>query len=409
MPLSDTVIGARLRVEAHADLQLGVVLEERLVGERLEAQLVAGVRRVRDQLAQEDLLVAVQGVDHQVEQLLDLGLEAQGLFRGGVVHRSPRLIPNLTKLGAGAVTSIPVVRGRWICARIQKIDSNQSGCVKIGNHHCHTDTRGHPAMKTFQWMRTTLLGTCCLFFAAALPGAAWAQQQVVIVTSFPKELTEAYKKAFESQQPGRQGRDPEQAARSPGVAYVREAPATNKPDIFWVSAPDAFEVLSNGKAARQDRGARQGGAGEDRQLPDQRSQGLLLGQALAGYGLMWNTRYMKANKLPEPEGMGGPGEAGLFRPRRDVLAVALRHDAPHGRDHPAGRRLGQGLAADADDRGQLRRHHRAQLRRARRRQQRPVRHRPGDRFLRPRRRWPRASRSNSSILRSPPSCPPTSA
>ncbi|MDP1717043.1 MAG: extracellular solute-binding protein, partial [Burkholderiales bacterium] len=25
------------------------------------------------------------------------------------------------------------------------------------------------------------------------------------------------------------------------------------------------------------------------------------GQALAGYGLMWNTRYMKANKLPEPK------------------------------------------------------------------------------------------------------------
>ena len=26
-----------------------------------------------------------------------------------------------------------------------------------------------------------------------------------------------------------------------------------------------------------------------------------LGQALAGYGLMWNTRYLKANNLPEPK------------------------------------------------------------------------------------------------------------
>ena len=37
--------------------------------------------------------------------------------------------------------------------------------------------------------------------AAALwlaTAAAWAQQQVVVVTSFPKELTEAYKKAFEA-------------------------------------------------------------------------------------------------------------------------------------------------------------------------------------------------------------------
>ena len=68
---------ARLRVEAHADREVRVALEERAVGERLEAQLVAGVGGVGDQLAQEDLLVAVQGVDHQVEQLLDLGLEAE--------------------------------------------------------------------------------------------------------------------------------------------------------------------------------------------------------------------------------------------------------------------------------------------------------------------------------------------
>jgi phosphoglycerate transport regulatory protein PgtC len=27
---------------------------------------------------------------------------------------------------------------------------------------------------------------------------------------------------------------------------------------------------------------------------------MYLGQALAGYGLMWNTRYMAANKLPAP-------------------------------------------------------------------------------------------------------------
>ena len=30
-------------------------------------------------------------------------------------------------------------------------------------------------------------------------------------------------------------------------------------------------------------------------------QGQYLGQALAGYGMMWNTRYMAANKLPAPK------------------------------------------------------------------------------------------------------------
>jgi ABC-type maltose transport system permease subunit len=114
-------------------------------------------------------------------------------------------------------------------------------------------------------------------------------------------------------------------------------------------------------------------------------EGLYRGQALAGYGLMWNTRYMQAHKAADAQGVGRPDEAGLLRPPRDLGAVALGHDPPHLRDHPAGRGLGQRLEPDPADRRQLRRGHRAQLRRARRRAERPVRHRPGDRLLRPRR------------------------
>src|SRR5690606_5795242 len=45
-----------------------------------EAQLVSGVRCVGNELAQEDFLVAVQGMDHQMKQLLGFGLKAQGGF-----------------------------------------------------------------------------------------------------------------------------------------------------------------------------------------------------------------------------------------------------------------------------------------------------------------------------------------
>jgi hypothetical protein len=38
-------------------------------------------------LAQEDFLVGIQRMDHQLQQLLDLGLEAQGLFLGFNAHR----------------------------------------------------------------------------------------------------------------------------------------------------------------------------------------------------------------------------------------------------------------------------------------------------------------------------------
>ena len=67
MPLSDTVIVPRRLVVGDTDLQLGVVLEEGRIGQRLEAELVSGIGGVRDQLAQEDFLVAVQRVHHQVQ------------------------------------------------------------------------------------------------------------------------------------------------------------------------------------------------------------------------------------------------------------------------------------------------------------------------------------------------------
>jgi hypothetical protein len=73
---------AGLAVDGDADLQLGVAGIERVVVDGLEAQLVAGIRRIGDQLAQEDLAVAVERVDHEIEQLLDLGLESKCLFVG---------------------------------------------------------------------------------------------------------------------------------------------------------------------------------------------------------------------------------------------------------------------------------------------------------------------------------------
>ena len=84
--------------------------------------------------------------------------------------------------------------------------------------------------------------------------------------------------------------------------------------------------------------------------------------------------------------MGRPDQAGVVRPRGDERRRRAR--AP---PTSPSRRMLQGEGWDKGwtqllaDRRQLRRDHRAQLRRARRRQQRPVRHRPGDRLLRPRR------------------------
>ncbi len=142
------------------------------------------------------------------------------------------------------------------------------------------------------------------FFAAALlalaSAGAFAQQQVVIVTSFPKELTEAYKKAFEVKNPGIKVEILNKPTPA-GVAYIREAPATNKPDVFWVSAPDAFEVLSAEKLLAKIESPAKEVPAKIGNYPINDPKGYYLGQALAGYGIMWNTRYMKAHKLLDPK------------------------------------------------------------------------------------------------------------
>jgi len=130
--------------------------------------------------------------------------------------------------------------------------------------------------------------------------AAVAQQQITIVTSFPRDLTDVYKKAFETRNPGVKV-EVLNRGTSAAIAFVREAPAANKPDIFWASAPDAFEVLAKEKLlARAADLANPAVPKKVGAYPVNDPQGYYLGQALAGYGLMWNTRYMKANKVPEP-------------------------------------------------------------------------------------------------------------
>jgi len=134
--------------------------------------------------------------------------------------------------------------------------------------------------------------------ALAATGAV-AQQQVTILTSFPKELTAAYKAAFEKANPGARVEILNKGT-SAGVAYLRETRAGDRPDVFWASAPDAFEVLAkDGLLTKFDPGVK-GIPDKIGNYPVNDPQGFYRGQALAGYGLMWNTRYLAANKVPAP-------------------------------------------------------------------------------------------------------------
>jgi len=135
--------------------------------------------------------------------------------------------------------------------------------------------------------------------AAILSSAALADT-ITVVTSFPKELTEAYKKAYEKKYPNDKVEILNKGT-SQGIAYVREQAAGSRPEIFWASAPDAFEVLAGEKLlAKVDPGVA-GIPDKIGSYPINDPEGFYRGQALAGYGLMWNTRYLQANKLPAPK------------------------------------------------------------------------------------------------------------
>ena len=74
--------GAGVFVEGKRDGEVLGAEVDRAVGERLELQLVDGIARIGHKLAQEDLAVGVDRVDHEVEELLALCLElAHGVYR----------------------------------------------------------------------------------------------------------------------------------------------------------------------------------------------------------------------------------------------------------------------------------------------------------------------------------------
>ena len=137
---------------------------------------------------------------------------------------------------------------------------------------------------------------------AALLIAGLAQAgTVTVVTSFPKELTQAYKAAFEKANPTIKVEILNKNTVQ-GIAYVRELPVGQRPDVFWASAPDAFEVLAGQKLLDNIADlANKAAPAKVGAFPINNPEGLYLGQALAGYGLMWNTRYLAANKLPAPK------------------------------------------------------------------------------------------------------------
>jgi len=151
--------------------------------------------------------------------------------------------------------------------------------------------------------RLAVLLATSVFLGLVTVLASAGTKEVIVVTSFPKELFEGYKKAFEAKHPG-VTLVVNAKQTNAGVTYLQETKAKPAADIFWVSAPDAFLTLKNEGilekyAPPKDIASRI--PAKIGTFPVSDPDGTYFGFAVSGYGLMWNKPYMQSHRLPEPK------------------------------------------------------------------------------------------------------------
>ena len=140
-----------------------------------------------------------------------------------------------------------------------------------------------------------------LVLVAGAVGTTRAQDienRLVIVTSFSKDVTEPYRAAFQKKYPGTKV-EVQNRNTNAAVTFIRET-RSNPPDIMWASAPDAFEVLKKDKLLHKYQPKATGIASKVGSYPVNDPDGMFVGFAASGYGIMYNTRYLKANNIPAP-------------------------------------------------------------------------------------------------------------
>lgn len=147
------------------------------------------------------------------------------------------------------------------------------------------------------------LSLLLFIFVTLIPWVQAQTKEVVIVTSFPKELFETYKKAFEAKYPGVTV-VVQQKPTTQGVTYIRETASKPEADLMWASAVDAFQVLKKDQLLTKYDLPREISAKIPAKVgtfPVHDPDGYFFGFALSGYGMMWNKPYLQTHKLKPPK------------------------------------------------------------------------------------------------------------
>jgi ABC-type Fe3+ transport system substrate-binding protein len=158
--------------------------------------------------------------------------------------------------------------------------------------------------------RRAALATALVLVVGAAAGQG-IENRLVIVTSYPKDLTAPYAQAFEKKYPGTKV-EVQNRNTAAAVTFIRET-RSNPPDLMWASAPDAFAVLKNDKLLQKYQPKAKGIAQKVGAYPVNDPDGFYIGFAASGYGIMYNTRYLKANRLAAPKEWGDLKKAAYYR------------------------------------------------------------------------------------------------
>jgi len=144
----------------------------------------------------------------------------------------------------------------------------------------------------------TLAAVAAALLTATLQVSA-VEGTLTVVTSYPPDTTTTFKAAFEKKYPGVTVEMLKKKTTA-GIKYLQETADNNKSDMFWASAPDAFEVLKGDDLLAKYQVKVKGIPEKVGAFPINDPDGYYKGFAASGYGIMWNTRYIKAKKVPVP-------------------------------------------------------------------------------------------------------------
>ncbi|MEE9328104.1 MAG: extracellular solute-binding protein [Cocleimonas sp.] len=126
------------------------------------------------------------------------------------------------------------------------------------------------------------------------------EKKLVIVSSFPAIIGSTFKQAFEKKHPKVEVIVTKKKTTA-GIKLIESKKNNNNIDLFWVSAPDAFEVLKEKGLLQKYTPKTKGIPKKVNGYPVNDPEGYYVGFSSSGYGIMWNTEYLKKHNLPEPK------------------------------------------------------------------------------------------------------------